>query len=165
MRAILLIACTLAACTSAPVPTPTGTTCPDPDPNTGTTTLTWDNFGHDFMVASCVNCHSSQLEGPKVGLRNGASAFHDFDTLLGVMEVISADPNHIDEQAGWGPKAHNNFMPGAGTNGRCPSTLGGPLDEDCPKIDGTTRTQLAQWVACERLRPHDFSADAGVDGP
>ena len=163
MRGIIAIGCALAAC-AQPVPTPTGTTCPDPDPITGTSTLTWDNFGHDFMATYCVNCHSSALEGPgKVRLRNGAPVFHDFDTLLGVMEIIIADPNHIDEQAGWGPRAHNNFMPGAGTGGRCPSILGGSLDEDCPEIDGTTRTQLAQWVACERLRPHDFN-DAGVDG-
>jgi hypothetical protein len=146
-----------AGCTSGGVPTPTGTTCPDPDPITGTTKLTWDNFGHDFMFEYCVNCHDSALPLSK---RNGAPLFHDFDTLLGVLEV----PDHIDEQTGWGPKAHNDFMPGAGTNGRCPSKLGGPLDEDCPTIDGETRTKLAQWIACERLRTHDFT-DAGVDAP
>lgn len=157
MRWTLSIALALAACMSTPVPTPTGTTCPDPDPNTGTTMLTWDNFGKQFMDQYCINCHDSQL---KINQRNGAPLFHDFDTLLGVLEV----PDHIDAQAGWGPKAHNNFMPGAGTGGRCPSTLGGPLDEDCPKIDGTTRTNLSQWIACERLRNHSFT-DAGVDGP
>lgn len=144
-------------CTSQGVPTPTGTTCPDPDPITGTTTLTWDNFGHDFMFKYCVNCHDSALPLSK---RNGAPLFHDFDTLLGVLEV----PDHIDEQTGWGPKAHNDFMPGAGTNGRCPSKLGGSLDEDCPKIDGATRTKLAQWIACEVKRTDDLG-DAGVDAP
>ena len=150
MRLVLLI-CLLAGCPASP--TPTGTTCPDPDPMT----LTWDNFGQPFMTKYCTWCHDSHLPLSK---RNGAPLYHDFDTLLGVLEV----PDHIDEQAGWGPKAHNDFMPGAGTGGRCPSTLGGPLDEDCPKIDGQTRTNLAQWVACERLRNHSFT-DAGVDGP
>ena len=146
----------VAACSS---PTPTGTTCADPDPITGTTTLTWENFGHDFMVKYCVNCHDSQLPFAK---RNGASKFHDFDTLFGVMEVVGPrPPDHIDEQAGWGPNAHNNYMPGDGTNGRCPSTLGGVLDEACPEPSGTERTQLSQWIACERYRPHDF-IDAGV---
>src|SRR5690348_11607418 len=101
----LVLALAACGCTSTPVPTPTGTTCPDPDPNTGTTTLTWDNFGKQFMYQYCVNCHDSMLPTSQ---RNGAPKFHDFDTLLGVLEVIP----HIDEQAGWGPKAHNDFMPG-----------------------------------------------------
>jgi len=156
---VALAGLVVTGCPSDPgKPTPTGTTCADPDPITGTTTLTWNNFGHDFMFAYCTNCHSSSLT--LASQRNGAPLFHDFDTLLGVMEV----PDHIDEQAGWGPKAHNNFMPGAGTGGRCPSTLGGPLDEDCPAVSGEQRTNLAQWVACERLRNHTFN-DAGVDGP
>ncbi len=54
-------------------------------------------------------------------------------------------------------------MPGDGTNGRCPSVPGGPLDEECPTPNGEERTHLAQWVACERLRPHDFYLDGGVD--
>jgi hypothetical protein len=150
-RTVILIA--LAAC-SGGSPTPTGTTCADPDPVTGTTTLTWDNFGHDFMFKYCTNCHSSDLPNSK---RNGAPIYHDFDTLLGVLEV----PDHIDEQTGWGPKAQNDFMPGGGTNNRCPSVPGGSLDENCPEPTGTERTNLSQWIACERLRPHDF-ADAGV---
>lgn len=148
-------------CTSQAVPTPTGTTCPDPDPITGTTKLTWDNFGKAFMYKYCVNCHDSALP---ISKRNGAPLYHDFDTLLGVLEVATGPVNHIDEQAGWGPKAHNNFMPGAGTNGRCPSQLGGPLDEACPEPTGEERTELAQWLACEELRPHNFT-DAGVDAP
>ena len=153
----LLIA--LAGCPNGPVPTPTGTTCTDPDPVTGTTTLTWDNFGKAFMARYCTNCHNSALT--TLSSRHNAPVFHDFDTLLGVLEVIASNPNHIDEQAGWGPEAKNNFMPGAGTGGRCPSTPGGALDEACPEPSGDERTQLAQWVACERLRTHDFS-DAGV---
>jgi hypothetical protein len=137
----------LVACTS-PQPTFTGTACADPDPITGTTALTWDTFGQPFMAKYCTSCHSSQLTNSH---RNGAPYLHDFDTLLGVMQIIQYAPdNHVDEQAGWGPDAQNNFMPGA----RCPSVPGGSLDEDCPQPTGQERTQLAQWIACERLRPH-----------
>lgn len=144
----LVFSLVLAACTSSS-PTPTGTTCPDPDPTTGTTTLTYDNFGQAFMVKYCTNCHSSDLPHSE---RNGAPIYHDFDTLEGVLEV----PDHIDEQAGIGPKASNHFMPGDGTGGRCPSMKGGPLDEDCPEPTDEERTNLAVWIACERLRPHTF---------
>ena len=135
----------LAGCPA--VPTPTGTTCDDPDPLTGTSTLTWDNFGHDFMFAYCTNCHSSTLPH---SMRNGAPIYHDFDTLIGSVAVH----DHIDEQTGYGPNAHNDFMPGAGTNNRCPSVAGGALDENCPTPTAEERTKLAQWMACEAKRPH-----------
>jgi hypothetical protein len=138
--------------------------CPTPDPLTygytaaetpGCTGSAGDcNFGHDFMFKYCTNCHESTLPLSK---RNGAPLFHDFDSLLGVLEV----PDHIDEQTGFGPKAHNTFMPGAGTDGRCPSVAGGSLDENCPEPTDQERTTLSQWIACERLRSHDFT-DAGV---
>jgi hypothetical protein len=144
-----------AACTTNPRPTPTGTECADPNPVTGTSTLTWDNFGQAFMTHYCTMCHSSAL--PEMSMRNGAPLWHDFDTLKGVIGPIP----HIDEQAGWGPKARNNFMPGAGTGGRCPSVPGGPLDEDCPEPTDQERTDLAQWLACEQVR-HRFT-DAGID--
>jgi hypothetical protein len=147
MRWSILFVFIFSACPSNGKPTPTGTTCPDPDPITGTTTLTWDNFGHDFMFKYCVNCHDSSLPLSK---RNGAPLYHDFDTLQGVVEVTG----HIDEQTGWGPKAKNNFMPGGGTDGRCPSQLGGSLDENCPEPTGDERTELAQWVVCEACRAH-----------
>jgi hypothetical protein len=144
--AVLLLV--LAACPS--VPTPTGTQCPDPDPMT----LTYDNFGKPFMDKYCTWCHDSHLTLSK---RNGAPLYHDFDTLLGVLEV----PDHIDEQAGFGPKAQNTFMPGA----RCPSVAGGPLSKNCDQPTTEERTNLAMWIACERNRPHNFNADAGVDAP
>jgi hypothetical protein len=122
--------------------------------------LTWDNFGRQFMASYCTSCHSSLLLHPSE--RHGAPTYHDFDTLFGVMEVAVSRPDHIDEQSGWGPNAHNNFMPGEGTGGRCPSIPGGPLDEDCPLPTGEERVELAQWIACEKDRPHDF-VDAGVD--
>ncbi|CAN5571916.1 hypothetical protein BH11MYX1_BH11MYX1_33350 [soil metagenome] len=150
----LVLALLLAGCSSGPGPSPTGTTCADPDPITGTTTLTYDNFGKPFMDAYCINCHSSDLPHSQ---RNGAPIYHDFDTLLGVLEV----PDHIDEQTGHGPKAQNNFMPGDGTGGRCPSVKGGTLDEACPEPTAQERTNLAVWIACERERTHNF-IDGGV---
>jgi hypothetical protein len=144
---VLVIFALVTGCSSSP--TPTGTTCPDPDPMT----LTYENFGKPFMDTYCIVCHDQHLPLSK---RNGAPLYHDFDTLQGVLEV----PDHIDEQAGWGPDAHNSFMPGE----RCPSTAGGPLDRDCKQPTDEERTHLAQWIACERNRPHNFS-DAGVDGP
>jgi hypothetical protein len=149
--ACLLVA--VAGCPSTGKPTPTGTTCADPDPVTGTTTLTWQNFGYDFMCHYCTNCHDSSL---KLDQRNGAPLFHDFDSLIGVMEV----PDHIDEQAGSGPNAHNTFMPGAGTGGKCPSTPGGPLDESCMEPTAEERQQLSQWVACQRLRTAENASPA-----
>jgi hypothetical protein len=137
----------VAACSGSPQPT--GTVCPDPDPMT----LTYDNFGRDFMAKYCTWCHASDLPRSQ---RNGAPLYHDFDSLLGVLQVV----DHIDEQAGYGPKAKNEFMP----PDRCPSTPGGALDRDCPEPTAQDRTKLAEWLACERDRPHDF-ADAGVDAP
>jgi hypothetical protein len=135
----------LAGCPSDPKPTSTGTTCADPDPVTGTTTLTWQNFGYDFMCHYCTNCHDSSL---KLEQRNGAPLFHDMDTLFGSVAVQV----HIDQQAGFGPKAHNTFMPGAGTDYRCPSMLGGSLDEPCPEPTDEERTNLAQWMSCQTQR-------------
>jgi hypothetical protein len=148
----------IAACSGmGAAPTPTGTECADPDPLTGTTALTWDNFGQGFMAKYCTSCHSSLLTNSH---RNGAPYLHDFDSLYGVMRIDGPRSDHIDEQAGWGPKAQNNLMPGA----RCPSVPGGGLDEDCVQPTGQERTNLAVWLACEQGRPHDF-VDAGVDAP
>jgi hypothetical protein len=127
-------------------PEPTGTTCPDPDPMT----LTYDNFGRAFMTQYCIGCHSSSLTRSQ---RNGAPLFHDYDSLLGVVQTA----DHIDQQAGHGPDAKNDFMPPE----RCPSTPGGSLDRDCAQPTAEERTKLAEWIACERNRPHNF-VDAGV---
>jgi hypothetical protein len=153
MRALVL-SLLLAGCSGGAGRSPTGTSCADPDPVTGTTTLTYQNFGQPFMAKYCTNCHSSDLTHSQ---RNGAPIYHDFDTLLGILEV----PDHIDEQAGWGPKAENNFMPGDGTGGRCPSVKGGTLDEACLEPTPVERTNLAAWIACERDRSHNF-IDGGV---
>lgn len=140
---LLLVA---AACKG---PTDTGTTCPDPDPGT----LTWESFGQSFMEKYCTWCHDSSLPRSR---RNGAPLFHDYDTLLGVLKT----PDHIDQQAGVGPEASNDFMPPE----RCPSAPGGALDKNCAQPTESERRQLAEWIACERQRDHTF-LDAGVDAP
>jgi hypothetical protein len=138
-----------AGCSGCDGPTSTGATCPDPDPMT----LTWDNFGQPFMEKYCNWCHDSSLPRSK---RNGAPLFHDFNTLLGVLKT----PEHIDQQAGFGPDAENTFMPPA----ECPSTKGGALTKDCLQPTDEERRQLAEWIACEKQRDHTFF-DAGVDAP
>ena len=129
-----------AACTGSE-PTSTNTVCPDPDPGT----LTWDNFGKPFMEKYCVWCHSSTLTRSK---RNGAPLYHDFDSLMGVLQT----PDHIDQQTGIGPAASNHFMPPV----RCPSEPGGALAVNCQQPTDDERRQLAEWIACERNRPHPF---------
>lgn len=139
MKSILLLLVFLSACGDAP--TPTKTVCPDPDPGTPS----YDDFGKAFMEKYCVHCHHSEL---KRSMRNGAPLYHDYDSLIGVLR----NPNHIDEQAGFGPDAKNEFMPPA----RCPSVRGGPLDVDCLQPTAEEREQLALWLACEVDRPHSF---------
>jgi hypothetical protein len=129
----------LLGCTNTEVPTPTEAVCADPDTNP----LTWDSFGQKFMADYCTHCHSSALVRSK---RNGAPLFHDYDTLAGVLKI----PDHIDEQAGSGPAATNTSMP----PDRCPSSPGGPVDRDCAKPSKDERAKLAEWLACELLRPH-----------
>jgi hypothetical protein len=140
------------ACGTDADPTPTGTVCATPDPMTftyspETTGCTGSaeqcNFGKTFMDRYCISCHDSALARSE---RNGAPLYHDFDTLIGVVQVIG----HIDEEAGFGPNAENTFMPPE----RCPSTPGGSLSIDCPQPTAAERTQLAEWLACEDKRVH-----------
>lgn len=141
MRSIVLVTL-LAACSGSP--TPTGTVCPDPDPGD----LTYDGadgFGKKFMDDYCIMCHSSTLPHAQ---RNGAPLYHDYDTLIGVLRTA----DHIDEQAGFGPKAQNTFM----APDQCPSTPGGPLAVSCKQPTDEERTKLSMWLACERNRPHTF---------
>jgi hypothetical protein len=136
----------LIVCSSCSSPTPTGATCPDPDPGT----LTWESFGQPFMEKYCNWCHDSSLTRSK---RNGAPLYHDFNTL----EFVLRFPEHIDQEAGFGPNARNEFMP----PDECPSTKGGALNKDCLQPTDDERRQLAEWLACEKQREHFF--DAGVD--
>lgn len=97
---------------------PTGAQCPPGS------TLTYASFGQQFMGDYCTRCHSSQLTGDA---RQGATEFHDFDTIEGIRAVM----DHIDETAGFGPGAQNDAMP--------PS---GPFPSDAE------REMLAEWIAC-----------------
>ena len=152
LHTVLAIAACI-ACTAPAKPAPTGATCPDPN----NPPQTWQTFGYDFFCHYCTNCHDSSLTTSQA--RNGAPYGHDFDTLAGVMGPW----DHIDELAGWGPKAHNSFMPGGADGGRCPSMLGGELDEDCPEPTNQERTDLATFIACERERPQDYQGSAVSD--
>ena len=127
----------LAACTT-PKGMPTGATCPDPE----MPPVTWENFGRTFMTTYCTQCHSTAL--PLPSQRNGASVYHDFDTLAGA----AGPTTHIDEQAGAGPNAITMLMPPA----RCPTTPGGKADRDCPEPTVMEREQLATWMACDIAR-------------
>jgi uncharacterized membrane protein len=109
----------------------TGATCP------AGSTLTYENFGRDFMSKYCTKCHSSTATD-----RHGAPADHNFDTLAHI--VVFAD--HIDENAAAGPNATNTHMPPAGETA--------PTDVE--------RTQLGQWLACET--GGDDDGGGGGDG-
>jgi hypothetical protein len=137
--ATLLLA-TLLGCDS-PTPTPTGSKCESPE----SMALTWDNFGRDFMTKYCTMCHGSTLTR---SMRNGAPLYHDFDSLLGVLQVF----DHVDERAGAGPDADNLFMPG----NRCPAMPGQALTIDCLQPSKQEREKLSSWLACEQGRPHSF---------
>jgi uncharacterized membrane protein len=72
----------------------TGNTCPT------TQTLTYENFGQEFMSKHCLACHSATgPESPK------------FDTL----EQIKANIDAIDKAAAAGPDAVNTSMPEGGS--------------------------------------------------
>jgi uncharacterized membrane protein len=97
---------------------PTGAECPP------ASSLTYDDFGREFMTEYCVRCHASTLSG---AARNGAPSDHDFDTVEGVR--LFAD--HIDEVAAAGPDATNTEMPPSG-----------------PAPSQAEREQLGEWLAC-----------------
>jgi len=136
---LILFSLLIAGCTTTSTPTPTQAVCPTPDPMT----LTWNSFGQTFMTDFCNDCHSASLPHSE---RNGAPLYHDYDTLMGVLNTAP----HVDEFSGSGPAATNTIMPPA----RCPSTPGGPLDRDCPQPTTQQREDLSVWLACEALRPH-----------
>ncbi|MEZ4361660.1 MAG: hypothetical protein R3B48_15845 [Kofleriaceae bacterium] len=98
---------------------PTQAACPNGS------TLTYANFGQAFMDQYCTRCHSSALTG---AARNGATAYHDFDTVGGVRSVM----DHIDQSAASGPAAMNHTMPPNGPF---------PTDDE--------RLKLGEWIACE----------------
>lgn len=97
---------------------PTESVCPQGS------TLTYENFGKNFMTKYCTRCHSSELMGAD---RQGAPSFHDFDTLYGIKAVY----DHIDETTAAGPASVNEGM---------------PPDDPKPTLD--ERYQLGEWIAC-----------------
>ncbi len=99
--------------------TPTGATC-------NGSTLTYDNFGRQFMESYCTGCHSSDKKGEEA--RHCAPDDHNFDTL----DLVVLNRDHIDETAAVGPNATNDAMPPSGAR---------PTDEE--------RRNLAIWLACE----------------
>jgi hypothetical protein len=101
--------------------TPTLATC-------GGSTLTYENFGRQFMEDYCTGCHSSAVEGEA---RNCAPDDHNFDTLDGILFARA----HIDERAGAGPGGVNESMPPSGSK---------PTEAE--------RHDLSTWLACEEER-------------
>jgi hypothetical protein len=98
---------------------PTESVCPPGS------TLTYDNFGRQFMESYCTRCHDSNKMG---AARMGAPSFHDFDTLFGIKAVS----DHVDETTAAGPAAVNDGMP--------PSA---------PYPTEAERYQLGEWIACD----------------
>jgi uncharacterized membrane protein len=91
-------------------------------------TLTYENFGRQFMEDYCTRCHSSSLDGEA---RNCAPSDHNFDTL----DEIILYRDHIDEAAAAGPDSVNHAMPPSGAS---------PTDDE--------RRDLGTWLACEEER-------------
>ena len=87
-------------------------------------TLTYNNFGKQFMESYCTRCHDSAKTGDQ---RQGAPSFHDFDTLFGIKAVS----DHIDQTSASGPAATNDSMPPDGTK---------------PSL--AEREMLGEWIAC-----------------
>ncbi|MDX2091965.1 MAG: hypothetical protein SFX73_29145 [Kofleriaceae bacterium] len=125
----LLFLVALAGCEEPLFGPPTESTCPTEQ------TLTYANFGKKFMEDYCVECHDSKKMGAE---RQGATSFHDFDTLFG----IEAVHEHIDLTTASGPAATNTSMP--------------PEDEPAPSE--AERKQLGEWIACDM--PRDMLTEA-----
>jgi len=105
--------------TEAPSGPPTESVCPTDS------MLTYEGFGQPFMQMYCTRCHSAEVSGDA---RMSAPADHNFDTLEEILPLAE----HIDEKAGAGPAATNEFMP-----------IGAPT----PTLE--ERRQLSEWLACE----------------
>ncbi len=97
---------------------PTGATCPTDS------TLTYANFGENFMASYCTTCH-----GENATDRHGAPRLVNFDTI----EEIRDRADEIDSAAGKGPNASNDWM---------------PAEESTAIPSLREREQLAEWLAC-----------------
>jgi uncharacterized membrane protein len=107
----LLAALSASACRAA-------TTIDDYPCPPGGTTLTYDDFGRDFLANNCQRCH-----GAPTSERNGAPGDFDFGTL----EQVRAHEDRIFARAA----ADNTTMP--------------PGPDDPPEEE---RQKLAEWLAC-----------------
>lgn len=96
----------------------TSSVCPTPQ------TLTYDNFGRDFMNRYCLRCHSAKVTGTA---REGAPSDHNFDTI----DEVQGLREHIDQKAAAGPAATNTDM---------------PRGQPAPTAD--ERKKLGEWLAC-----------------
>ena len=105
----------LAACGGAQ---PTGSVCPTDS------TLTYDNFGKQFMTDYCTDCHASTLSG---SARDGAPLSRNYDTLTAIRNDLAG----VDETIASGPDATNTSMP--------PSA---------PYPTAAERELLGEWIAC-----------------
>lgn len=91
-------------------------------------TLTYENFGRQFMTTYCTGCHSSNLSGSEAR-QCAPSGAHNYDTLA----LIMGDVDHVDRYAAAGPSSVNNVMP--------------PKDSMIPTEQ--ERRDLGTWLACE----------------
>ena len=120
-RSIIALVVVLAACDEEPLFGPaTESVCPQ------TQTLTYENFGKPFMEDYCTECHDSQKRGED---RQGATSFHDFDTIYGIRAVWE----HID------------FTTAAGPTGIVNDSM--PPEGPYPTLE--EREQLGEWIACD----------------
>jgi uncharacterized membrane protein len=87
-------------------------------------TLTFQNFGNDFMQRYCLSCHSVNSQG---AARGGAPTDHNYDTVADVRRWGA----EIDKHAAAGPSSVNTLMPPA-----------------LPRPTQPEREQLGQWIAC-----------------
>jgi uncharacterized membrane protein len=94
---------------------------PPPDANSAceSSTLTYSNFGQQFMTDYCTTCHSVNSSN-----RRGAPSNYNFDTFAD----IEGDKARIDARAGAGSTMPPNF--------------GTPI----PSQD--ERDQLHEWLTC-----------------
>jgi hypothetical protein len=103
---------------------PTGSVC-------NGSTLTYENFGRQFMETYCTECHSSSLEGDEAR-QCAPSGGHNYETLAAIVD----DFDHVDEYAAAGPSSVNNAMP--------PKGFPTPTEQE--------RRNLGTWLACELER-------------
>jgi len=99
----------------------TGSTC-------NGSTLTYENFGKQFMETYCTRCHSSTLNGDEAR-ECAPSGKHNYDTLAKIL----GDIDHVDRYAAAGPSSINDAMP--------PKGFATPSEQE--------RRDLGTWLACE----------------